>query len=836
VHTGEATRASTGWVGLDVHRAARIAAVAHGGQVVLSETTSAIVKDGLPEGAVLTDLGMHRLKDLGHPERLFQLTGPGLAAEFPPLRSLGNPALLNNLPADLTPFIGRDHELDEVRALVRSSRLVTITGAGDAGKTRLGLHVAAEMLDGSGDGVWLVELAAVTSEDAVAPAICEALRLPAQPGRPAVDVLLDALAMQDILIVLDNSEHLIGACAKIADAVLRRCPHVHLIATSREPLGIGGESIYRVPSLSLPGPDEPELLASFDAVALFAARASAQGVVLALDQHTGPLVVSICRRLDGLPLAIELAAARLRSMSLAELHARLDQRFRLLTGGSRTAMERQQTLRAAIGWSYELLTGAEQTMLRRLAVFVDGFDLPAAEPVGAFDDVDVFDVADLLGSLVDKSLVVAEQAGPAVRYRLLETIRQYAAEKLAEAGHREAAAIYAAHCAHYLSLAETAAGHLAGPDQVQWLLRLDADHANLMSAYESVASSLDGTAPALRFGVALDRYWGMRSRHEEAGVRLLIAALDRPDVSVDARLFCAALAVAAESATLIDLPKAWRMAGQALRIARELDDDRLLIRALVVQGFMSGYTANAADGHPYAQEAVQRARQLGDDALLADSLLLYLHTSGFSDPARWDRLFADATACAQRSGDQWALSTLHNVAAFRAVAARDIPRARVHIEEAVRLMQVFGEQPATLTFNYGAVLLEEGDPDGARPYLEESLQTNRRNGDYHGMAYSLMGLGWVASDQAKWSRAAQLHATADTLMQRTQAEWNLMGAQYRRESLDRVRAHLGQKQSDQAYAEGMTLSLEQAIDLALDQSSGTDSQSGCMFMHRQGST
>jgi len=285
-------------------------------------------------------------------------------------------------------------------ALVESARLVTLAGAGGAGKTRLGLQVAAELLDGSGDGVWLVELAAVTDGDAVPAAICQALRLAAQPGRPVLEALLDALALQDVLIVLDNCEHLIGGCAKTAEAIVRGCPRVHLLATSREPLGIGGEVIYRVPSLSLPGPGEadPPAPGSCDAVTLFADRARANGVALAVDEQAGPLVVSVCRRLDGMPLAIELAAARLRSMSLAELGGRLDQRFRLLTGGSRTALERQQTLRATVAWSYSLLTGAEQLLLARLSVFAEGFDLTAAEAVCGFGGLDVLDVAGLLGS------------------------------------------------------------------------------------------------------------------------------------------------------------------------------------------------------------------------------------------------------------------------------------------------------------------------------------------------------------------------------------------------------------------------------------------------------
>jgi predicted ATPase len=276
-----------------------------------------LVRDSLPTGAALRDLGMHRLKDLGGPVRIFQLCGNGLRAEFPPLR-LGNPALLHNLPAQLTPFIGRGRELAKVRSLVETSRLVTLTGAGGSGKTRLALQVAAELLDGSGDGVWLVELAALTDENAVAPAIAEALRVAGQPGRPVLDALADALEPQDVLVVLDNCEQLIGGCAKVADSILRRCPRVHLLATSREAIGIGGELIYRVPSMSLPNPDDDASVVSSDAVALFAERARAQGVELAgTDETTASLVVSVCRQLDGMPLAIELAAARLRSMSLS---------------------------------------------------------------------------------------------------------------------------------------------------------------------------------------------------------------------------------------------------------------------------------------------------------------------------------------------------------------------------------------------------------------------------------------------------------------------------------------------------------------------------------------
>ena len=282
IHCGEAARTATGLVGLEVHRAARVAAVAWGGQVLVSEAAAVLVRDGLPPGSVLADLGVHRLKDLGRAERIFQLQAAGLQGEFPPLRSLGNPALANNLPVQLATFIGRERELAEVRALAGSSRLVTLTGAGGSGKTRLSLQVAADLLDGSGDGVWLVELAAVSDEDAVVPAISEALGIAAGRGRPVLETLVDALAPQDVLIVLDNCEHLIGGCAKTADAVLQRCPKVHLMVTSREPLGIGGETIYRVPPLSLPAAGDGDFSAaeSCDAVTLFVERAKEQGPAL----------------------------------------------------------------------------------------------------------------------------------------------------------------------------------------------------------------------------------------------------------------------------------------------------------------------------------------------------------------------------------------------------------------------------------------------------------------------------------------------------------------------------------------------------------------------------
>jgi predicted ATPase/class 3 adenylate cyclase/DNA-binding XRE family transcriptional regulator len=814
VHTGEASDTATGPVGLDVHRAARVAAAGHGGQVLVSETAAALVRDALPPGATLIDLGTHQLKDLGRPERVFQVSAPGLQAQFPPLRSLGNPALPNNLPAQLATFVGRERELSDVRALVESCRLVTLTGAGGAGKTRLGLQVAAELLDGSGDGVWLAELAAVTDGDAVAAAIAGALGIRLQPGRAALETLADALGPQDILIVLDNCEHLIEACAKTAETLLQRCPKVHLLATSREPLGIAGERIYRVPPLSLPGPGESgeAAAAACDAVALFAARAQEQGAPLPIDEQTAPLVVSVCRRLDGMPLAIELAAARLRSMSLAELAGRLDQRFRLLTGGSRTALARQQTLQATVDWSYSLLTPPEQLLLGRLSVFAGSFDLAAAEAVGGFGTIDTLGVAGLLGSLVDKSLVVAEPGGAALRYRLLETIRLFAAERLAEAGPEQAAAVCAAYYAHYLAVAETAAPHLAGPRQASWLARLDADNANLRRAARLAAEEPDGTTQMLRFSVALWRYWGVRPAGEDEVAELLVPVLRRPDAATDPALFAEALFAAASLTNFSDLAASLQLAQQAADVAAGLGNDRVLVLSLglLCQGYF--FAGQPKQARALGQEAVERARRLGNDVLLGMSLFYYAVAVGAPGSAP---LFAEAIACTERSGDLAVGSSSHMAAGAAALSIGKVPDARAHLEAAIRAAEAIGEAHLWASVNLGEVQRAERDFDSARRTFEEAVRTGRRIGAKAELAFAILNLAYLATDLNDWHRAATLHGVAQALFDQTGVRGDPDDVRYQ-QSLNQARAALGDETLQRAYARGMGLSFDQAIDLALE--------------------
>jgi tetratricopeptide (TPR) repeat protein len=546
-------------------------------------------------------------------------------------------------------------------------------------------------------------------------------------------------------------------------------------------------------------------------------RARAQGAGLTVNEATLPVIASICRRLDGLPLAIELAAARLRSLSLNGLNSRLDQRFRLLTGGSRTALARQQTLLATVDWSYSLLNDAERSLLRRLSVFMETFDLDAAEAVCGFGDIAVFDVAELLGALVDKSLVAAEPAGGALRYRLLETIRQFGAERLAEAGGDEAAVLAAAHTRHYLSVAEAAAPHLRQSDQSDWFTRLDADQANLRRAARHASSVPGGTEQVLRFGVALERYWIARSRSGEA-MDLLTPALERPDASADPVLFGKALTVTAGVARIADIASAQRYAEQAVEVARRLDDNRLIIQALNILSSAYYFAGQTERGLPLGEEAIERARPLDDDVLMAEALSGYLLCIDMVDPVRVGALFDEAIACTQRSGDQLFACVLHNNAAVHALRVGDIPAARTHLEAANQAARANGEASDSVAINLGWVRRLDGDHDGAWASFEDGLRMSRRSGERFGIAYAVLGLACLASDAGEWSRACVLHGVAQAALDRAGEPWQEPELQYRSESLAQARAHLGQEQSERDYVRGLALSLDDLPGLTVNPS------------------
>jgi predicted ATPase len=443
LHTGTAEERDGDYFGPTLNRVARLLAIAHGGQVVVSGAAASFADGALPADASLRDLGDHRLKDLTRPERVFQLCAAGLDANFPPLRSLGT--LLNNLPQQSTSLIGREAEVAAIAALVAAHRLVTLVGSGGIGKTRTSLQVAADLLDGSGDGVWFIELAPLASAAYLPTAIAQVLQISLPPGGDPTAQLVAALRGMRALLVLDNCEHVLDGTAALCAALLRDCPSLKILASSRESLGIAGEQIFRLPSLPVARASDGTALTAASALAsaaveLFVARARAADDRFTLTDDNAATVAEICRRLDGIPLALELAAARVRILGPRQLSRRLDERFRVLTGGRRDALPRQQTLRALIDWSHDLLDDRERVLFRRLGIFVSEFSLEGAVAVGSAGDLDEYDVVDLLVSLVDKSLIVAETAGEGSRYHLLESTRAYAAEKLAFAGERDAAA------------------------------------------------------------------------------------------------------------------------------------------------------------------------------------------------------------------------------------------------------------------------------------------------------------------------------------------------------------------------------------------------------------
>jgi tetratricopeptide (TPR) repeat protein len=474
-------------------------------------------------------------------------------------------------------------------------------------------------------------------------------------------------------------------------------------------------------------------------------------------------------------------------------------------------MKRQQTLQATVEWSHSLLIGAEQVLLRRLAVFAGRFDLDAAEAVCGFGDVQVPEIAGLLGSLVDKSLVVAEPALEAFRYRLLETIRLFAAEQLAEAG--EGAAVAAGHCAHFLAVAEAAAPYLTGPEQGRWLARLDLDQANLRRAAQHAASHPDGTAVALRLGAALWRYWMARSRETEA-FTLLAPTLRQSDARADPALFGAALFAAAMVGCFVDVQAARHFAEQAVQVARPLGDERLLISALAALGGAHFFAGDPEAGLPFGLEAVERARRLGDDVLLGMSLGIYAATLGAIDPARCPPLYAEAFACTRRSGDHLLDCDLHLNSAIAAVSGGDLPAARAHLDAAARAARQIGWEHVYITQTLGDVQRAEGDIDAARFTWQAALRASRRNGDNPAMASACHSLAVLAGNAGDWHQAAALHGAAQALIDRTGRPWNEDTARERRDSLRQARARLGDEQLERAYAQDVALSLDRALDPA----------------------
>ena len=533
LHTGQAEERKADYFGPAVNRVARLTAIGHGGQVLLSGSTHALAQHDLPAGTALIDMRSHRLKDLTEPERIWQMTIAGLPSDFPPLNSLD--ARPNNLPVHRTSFVGRDRDLAEVKSLLDRHRLVTLCGAGGVGKTRLALQAGADLLDRYPDGVWFADLAPIGDPDLVPSVVANVVGMKQRAGQAVDESLRQWLKRKQLLLVLDNCEHVLEAAASLADKILMDAPEVRMLATSRQALGIGGEKVVRVASLDVPAGVvdlTAEAALGFDSVALFVDRASLVDASFVLSPDTVPIVAEICRRLDGIPFAIELAAARVKVLSIPNLARRLDERFKVLTGGSRTALPRQRTLTALIDWSHDLLEPQEKAFFNRTGVFAGSFDLAAAIAVCA-PDADEMDVVDLLSSLVDKSLIVADTSRERERYRLLESTRAYAIEKLTAEGERDR--LRRRHAEYFRKRAEEADASYGRGSTFAWFDAIELDLDNFRAALDWGLSQGHDPVVAAAIAGSLGQLW-YRGGLIAEGRHWMETALERLDSDAHPRV------------------------------------------------------------------------------------------------------------------------------------------------------------------------------------------------------------------------------------------------------------------------------------------------------------
>jgi predicted ATPase/class 3 adenylate cyclase len=650
LHVGVSERRDNDFFGPAVNRAARIMRVAHGGQVLLSEAMAALIRERLPGGVALRDLGAVRLRDLSNVEHVYQVLHPELRETFPPVHSLE--ATPNNLPLQVTSFIGREQELAEVKKLLRATRLLTLFGLGGIGKTRLSLHVAAEVMVDYPDGVWFVELAPLADGRSVPQAIASVLGVREEMGRPVVEALLKYVKDRRLLLILDNCEHLVHACAEVATQLLQSGPHLKVLASSREHLRVAGETSFPVSALAVPDPYQKfrhTALGQYAAARLFIDRTVAVLPAFEVTALNATAVAEICHRLDGIPLAIELAAARVRALSVEQIAARLEDRFRLLTTGDRAAMPRQQTLRMSFDWSYDLLTEPERVLLRRLAVFAGGWTLDAAEAVGAGGDLDRGDILDLLTRLVEKALVASDPDGG--RYRLLETVRQYAQERLNESG--EGDEVRTRHLAFYLALAETADPNLRGPDAGVWLSRLDLNGENFLSAHAWCDHAEDGADLGLRLVHSVKRYLATRGLLALAH-RATMEALARPGAQRRTSARSRGLFDAGQLGFFMGrYVEAQRYLEESLSIAREIGDTKMVAMVLQPLGMASVAQGDSSTARRYLEEALLLAQELGEKRQVAAALnaLAQLHrvegNLGMAEP-----LYQQVLTLARELGDR----------------------------------------------------------------------------------------------------------------------------------------------------------------------------------------
>jgi len=818
VHTGTADERDRDYFGPAVNRVARLLGIAHGGQVLVSGVTSDLVQGSLPPKASLRDLGEHRLRDLSRPEYVYQLLGPDLIADFPPLRSLD--ALPNNLPHVATSFIGRENDVAEITSLLAKHHLVTLVGSGGVGKTRTSLQVAANLLDGSGDGVWFVELAPLAAGDLIPGAVASTMGLTIPTDGDPIQHLVRALHNKRALLVFDNCEHLIEASARVVAAIVRGCPQVTILASSRQGLGIAGEATYRMPPMTTPrGPEGASLSAAdasrYTAIALFAERASASDNRFTLTDENAPIVADICARLDGIALAIELAAARVKILSPRQLSDRLNERFRVLTGGSRDALPRQQTLRALIDWSHDLLEDRERTVFRRLGIFVDGFTLEAAAAVASGDDIDELDIFELVASLVDKSLVLAEPSGDALRYRLLESTRAYALEKLRDAGERD---VIAARHLRYLRdwFVEIA-------DRVQTTLRWGDRHAALRTELEGVRFALDDALARSDVVAGAELLAAISTAWLELGI--LGEGMDRVKAFTSALPDDETLLLAELSATLARLlvgqgalVRALECATNACVFARRSGHGPSLAGSLVVQAIANSMLRNFTDADTALKEAAEIPSLAASVHWMIRETRMRLNSDcGDHDAAARDieQMIVDQRAFGNLKLVHSSIFNLSVVELERGNTARAIGLLRELRSELSREREVHQLRARVLSA-LTTLFVANGECPEAMEAAHETIHTLARQPDNFLVTGAIEGVALVDALQGRFTRAARLSSYTKLTVKNFGFKLGSHDQRNRDHLTALLEANLSPEERARFEAEGAALTPEAAVAMVLE--------------------
>jgi len=762
IHTGEADLREGDFYGTSVNRCARLRDAAHGGQVVVSSVTASLARDRMPADAALRSLGRHRFRDLPEPDEIFQLVHPELPADFPALRSLSTSP--HNLPARLTSFVGRKNELLDLRErlLDKDTRLLTLTGAAGTGKTRLALQIAEDALAEFPRGVFFVPLAPLDDPDLLASTIGEAIGVREVAGQPMLATIQDALQGQGLLLVLDNFEHVIAQARHVGE-LLSACPSLKIVITSREVLHLSAEQTFFIPAMAVPDPRtslSSEQLADFDGVRLFVERARTADPTFVLSPQNAPVIAEICARLDGLPLAIELAAARVKLLPPEALLERLsltyDQRQTVLAGVELDRPARHQALRNAIDWSYGLLRPWEQRFFRRLAVFSGGFTLEGAEAMCATDAELRPMVLDGVGSLIDKSLLQPAEATPlGPRYRMLETIRQYALVQLQDADELD---MMQRSLANFLiELAETAEPELTGPQQVTWLDRLESEHDNLRASLQWCVESTS-VGLMLRLSGAIWRFWSTRGYVGE-GLRWLDAAVTSPAATPSPILAKALNGAANLAREQGDYARAQLLHERSLAIWRGHGDKHGMAEALNNLGLIALYQGKHEEAHQRCEEGLALFRDLGDKGGIGAALNNLGNVARErGQSARAAVLHTESLGLRRELGDKRGIALSLNNLANVVLNQGDYWRAAALHQESLALRQELGDRAgvATSLNNLGNVARVQGDSNAARAYYEQSLAVRRELGDKRRVAATLMNLGIVEREQGRRDQAATL--------------------------------------------------------------------------------